>query len=62
MITTKQLRKDLSKGVKEITKNGITQRELALKTGLTEATINNAINRPDMVKLETLELIIKKGS
>ena len=63
MITTKQLRKELSKAVKQIaSKKGVTQRELALKTGLTQNTINNAINHPDMVKLETLEMIIQKGS
>ena len=61
MITTKQMRKEFNKTIKEIAKNS-THRDMAWNSGVTENTINNAVNYPDRVKLETLELIIKKNS
>lgn len=60
MITTKELRKEFNKAIKEIAKT-TTNRDMAWNSGVTENTINNAINYPDRVKLETLELIIKKN-
>ena len=62
MITTKKLRKDFNKTIKEIAESGVTHRDMAWNSGVTENTINNAINYPDRVKLETLELIIKKNT
>lgn len=61
MITTKQLRKEFHKLIKDIAKT-TTHRDMAWNCGVTENTINNAVNYPDRVKLETLELIIKKNS
>lgn len=60
MITTKQMRKEFNKAIKEIAKDS-TNRTMAWNAGVTENTINNAINYPERVKLETLELIIKKN-
>ena len=61
MITTKQMRKEFNKTIKEIAESS-THRTMAWNSGVTENTINNAVNYPDRVKLETLELIIKKNS
>lgn len=60
MITVKQLQMQYRNIIEDtIQSKDMTQREAAILCGVTDVTIRNAIKRPNMVKIETLERIAK---
>lgn len=55
-ITTKQLKMKLRNKIED-QMDGLSYEQAAEKTGYTDVTIRNAVNKPSKVKLETMEEI-----